>query len=361
MSKSHLIHTDEAFIDLITGWFQLNITSLIHQLRFICQQLSAVNSLRSDWSVLISGNTYNSPHLTESPTAAFNMMTVQFLSGASLFALLVVDICCLPVQKGSGPGASYDSSYTNAGPSFDSYQGAPSDYSSSGSGMPNYGPSQGGSTQYYQAAPQPMPSVPQSASPAQSGAAFQSAPREISWAVAPLSLSGDAEMSAGARAAASGPGALPPGPVYQAGDLSHFESSIEHGNSERETEEQGWLPPPPPYMPESEESAGESFIGQPETDSNMGGIWGPYPSYNYMFLTGQYPAGTYTHGSSSFEHGSDSSQEDHYERYHFTYMPVVEQQMAPAKTPVKGPAKAPMQAPVQGSRASSYGGFRKQG
>ncbi|KAL7396080.1 hypothetical protein ABVT39_028245 [Epinephelus coioides] len=339
------------------------------------------------------------------------MMTARFFSGASLFALLIVDICCLPVKKGSGPGASYGGGHSNAAPNYDSYHGASSGQYSPGAVGHSYAPSAGVSTSYEAA---PEPSVPQPAvhrgpassagsssssgpafqlyrgnpmrlSPANSGhsgAAFQLGPRDMNWAVAPPSLlSGGEEMSTGARAAASSQpeNVSPPESMYQAGELSHFEESFEHGNSERETEEQGWMPPPPPLpFAASEESAGAGFISQPQPDSgfisqpqpepNMGGSWFPYPYYDYMFLTGQYPPGTVTHTSSSFEQGRDHWQDAHYERYYQPQNPAPAEQtetftdLAAPLTIVKRPVKTPVMAGYRqgGARtAPSHGRFRQ--
>ncbi|XP_039995154.1 uncharacterized protein LOC120796406 [Xiphias gladius] len=108
------------------------------------------------------------------------------------------------------------------------------------------------------------------------------------------------------------PPPLPPylGPDFKAGELSHYESIYEHGNEERETEEQG-LKQLPPY----ELSAGQM------SDSHLQPVppsLGPVgPSQYYLFLTGQLPPGTVSHFQSDYETGSDHWDEDHYERYHF--------------------------------------------
>lgn len=102
-------------------------------------------------------------------------------------------------------------------------------------------------------------------------------------------------------------GQLFPEPEYQAGELSHFEGTAEHGFYENESEQQGSLPPPPPpppYLPAAPE------LG---LTSNS---WLPYWDYPYYYderlLRGQYPPGTYTYASANFEHGRDGWKDVHY-------------------------------------------------
>ncbi|XP_071313719.1 mucin-1-like [Trachinotus anak] len=272
------------------------------------------------------------------------MMSAQFFLGASLFALLAVDVCCLPF-KGSKLRDSYGSSKAYSAPAFGSNRGAPSSHFSPGA-MPNSAPADGASTPSYQPVPQPEPSFSQparrrpaapvssSSSPrpvelghsGSAGAPFQPAPRDINWAVAPPSIFSGEEMPHGTNvdsssAAYVSPPLPPPGPMYQAGELSHFEESYEHGDFQRETEEQGFLPPPPPPPFPVHESSGESYTSPPRPVPGPGGRWGFYPYYDYMFLTGQYPPGTVTHASSSFEQGADHWQDAHYVRDYFPQTP----------------------------------------
>ncbi|XP_028460637.1 uncharacterized protein LOC114572991 isoform X1 [Perca flavescens] len=98
---------------------------------------------------------------------------------------------------------------------------------------------------------------------------------------------------------------------YQAGELFQEQRSFERGNSESETEEQGSMPPPGFVY------AAPLFYVAPPSQGFNGGpglVPYPYPSYDYMFLTGQYPPGTYTYTSNSFEQGKDSRQDAHYTR-----------------------------------------------
>lgn len=90
----------------------------------------------------------------------------------------------------------------------------------------------------------------------------------------------------------------PPGPVFQAGELTHTENSFEHGHYETETQEQGYVLP---LLP-----AGPRFSSEPLPELAPPSMWGwfPYP-YDFIFLIDQYPPGTVTHFSSSFEQGRD--------------------------------------------------------
>lgn len=104
-------------------------------------------------------------------------------------------------------------------------------------------------------------------------------------------------------------------PVYQAGELSSYEGTADHGFYERESEEQG-SPPVPPHFPPV------PHVLTPEGGTSSTSIlrpgppyWGFYPYYyDYRFLTGQYPPGTYTHSSASFNRGRDGSLDIHYLR-----------------------------------------------
>ena len=144
-------------------------------------------------------------------------------------------------------------------------------------------------------------------------------PSASKWLIAPP-IFGDEEtpeVASGSEKYVSPP--LPP--VYQAGELSHYERDIEGGEYEAENEEQGFLPPPrsePEYAyvgPPLDESL-EGYVSPPRPDA---GRWIAYPYYDYMFLTGQYPTGTYTYYSGGQEQGSDNFREDHYVREHPPY------------------------------------------
>lgn len=136
-----------------------------------------------------------------------------------------------------------------------------------------------------------------------------------------------------------------PGPMYQAGELSHYEGSFENGAYERETEEKGFMPPPPPMM----EAAGQVANSQPLP---YPGYWGFYPYYDYMFLTGQYPPGTVSHASSSYVHGQDSWHDSHYVRDYAPRNPGSAKQL---KTSKKSAAPQSIEAPAQPVRGYRQG------
>ncbi|XP_035525341.1 uncharacterized protein LOC118333699 [Morone saxatilis] len=255
------------------------------------------------------------------------MMTPRFFSGAALCALLIVDICCLPIKKGINPGVSYGGSSMNAAPNYGSYQGAPSGQFSPGV-MPNNADTS------YQPVPQWEPSISQPAvqrqpsasvgsnsapigySSTQPGPVFQPRPKDIDWAFAPPSpFSGGQEMATGPRGIGSSapedgsPSLLPPGPMYQPGELSQYEVNLEDGYSEMETEEDGY----PPYSPPAQGPVGQGFTSEPQPEAR---IWLTYPYHDYMFLTNQYPPGTVTHSSQSYEQGSDYWGNARYWRYY---------------------------------------------
>ncbi|KAK0144791.1 hypothetical protein N1851_016639 [Merluccius polli] len=51
------------------------------------------------------------------------------------------------------------------------------------------------------------------------------------------------------------------------------------------------------------------------------GSFGYFYPYDWRFLMGQYPPGTYTHSSSGLERGRDDWQENHYLRYDYLASP----------------------------------------
>ncbi|CAK6979162.1 protein PRRC2A-like [Scomber scombrus] len=296
------------------------ILSFLHiRLRVIHQQVSIINSLGSDWPGLVFGNIYNPSHLTVSLLLVFNMMTAQFFSGASLFALLIVDICCLPVKKGFNPSASHTN---NAAPTAGA-QRAPAAYLSSISS--SSGPGFGAGAALHSGAGDAFQSGAGGALHSGAGAALQPYSGDMNWAVAPLStFSAGDERSAGAYGVGSSGSMYPPPPAYQAGEMSNLEQAFEHGRYETETEDQGFYPSP------MQASAGQAFTGQaftsqPQPGPSMGGYWGQYPYYDYMFITGQHPPGTYTHFSASNEQGLDNWEDAHYRRYY----PAQETQQSP--------------------------------
>ncbi len=127
--------------------------------------------------------------------------------------------------------------------------------------------------------------------------------------------------------------------------MSEVENSYEHGNYKSETEERGFQPPPPGVKVLAGHSSSEL------KPSGPGRSWVVYPyPYDYMFLTGQYPEGTITHYSSSFEHGRDHWEDNHYIR---DYIPA-NPETFPADFQPPRHIKQPSQ-PVQNIGSTSYG------
>ncbi|XP_028460646.1 uncharacterized protein LOC114572994 isoform X2 [Perca flavescens] len=143
----------------------------------------------------------------------------------------------------------------------------------------------------------------------------------ISWAVAPPNpfSAGPSTGPSTQQFASSGPAFRPLGlnfviqpdyflPQYQAGELFQEQKIFEQGNSESENEARGSMPPP-----------GFVYAAQPSQGFNGGPVPSGlvpylYPSYDYMFLNGQYPPGTYTYTCNSFEQGRDSREDARYTR-----------------------------------------------
>ncbi|KAM3603195.1 uncharacterized protein V6R79_018221 [Siganus canaliculatus] len=148
------------------------------------------------------------------------------------------------------------------------------------------------------------------------------------------------------------PGPFPP--QFQAGELSNFEKTYEHGNTERETEEQGFQPPPPFIAAMS----GPGYTSEllPSGPSRSLSFWPWYPKpYDYRFLTGQYPPGTYTHASSNLEHGADHWQDTHYIRDYLPPYLGPEPEEAPAADfGVSQNVQQTGQPATQGTGGSSY-------
>lgn len=142
---------------------------------------------------------------------------------------------------------------------------------------------------------------------------------EINWAIPPPKLG--EESSPNPQSLPSGtadePGALlPPVPAYQPGELSHYEKAAEAGDYQSETEELGRRTVPA-TMDSFAAAGGLASPGFATGQFGMGGLWGsPYPSFDFLFLTGQYPAGTVSHFSQDYEQGRDYSHSTHYLKDH---------------------------------------------
>ncbi|XP_054618602.1 uncharacterized protein LOC129172668 [Dunckerocampus dactyliophorus] len=106
---------------------------------------------------------------------------------------------------------------------------------------------------------------------------------------------------------------LPPfHPNYQPGELFRMDKTFERGHDERETKSKGGpqLHPLPP-RPLPLDTAAPSGPGFPFPPFQYGFL--PYP-FDYNFLTGQYPKGTLSHFSTSFEQGRNYNHDVQYEK-----------------------------------------------
>ncbi|CAJ1058632.1 DNA-directed RNA polymerase II subunit RPB1-like isoform X2 [Xyrichtys novacula] len=269
------------------------------------------------------------------------MMTSQFVAGASLFALLIVDICCLPVKSGFDPSASYGGGgHVSAAPSYGSDYGALSFAPTEGSSSHEVAEEAGFAQPAIQG--QAVAIVGQSgagqqvATPnpayfAMTGPGLQQGPEDVNWAVQPLSfLSGS---DGGYISAEEAPAY---GPVYQGGDLSGYEGSYELGDSARETQGLGYKTAAA-AAPKTQQSPVVTYTSVPSSD--MVATWGVHPYYDYMFMTGQYPPGTITHSASSYEQGRDHFQDVHYQRYYIPQYTLQEINVQVPQTPKGAPVK----------------------
>ncbi|XP_028296117.1 uncharacterized protein LOC114458069 [Gouania willdenowi] len=135
------------------------------------------------------------------------------------------------------------------------------------------------------------------------------------WEVPPQSL--DGPSSDGFAAGRGFPPEGPSVPEFTSGELSHMENTFEHGSNDRETERQGEDPRRPPFFPGPMPRLPFGPAGGLEAGlsaSFPGPYW--YPYYDWMFLTGQYPPGTVSHFSSSFEQGKDDWQDSNYDKHY---------------------------------------------
>ncbi|KAM4590735.1 uncharacterized protein PAE49_011848 [Odontesthes bonariensis] len=98
----------------------------------------------------------------------------------------------------------------------------------------------------------------------------------------------------------------PPPSIYQGGALTTSSSLYEHGNFEHETEDDSFMPVPP-YAP-----------GELQSSFSSGPVPPAIPNLFYLFLTGQLPHGTVTHVQSDYETSKDRSSQIGYDTYHFS-------------------------------------------
>ncbi|XP_033994413.1 uncharacterized protein LOC117489314 [Trematomus bernacchii] len=238
------------------------------------------------------------------------MMTSRFVAGASLFAMLIVSMCFLPVQQGSYPG-HYGGSKPNTAPNVGLYRQGPSEVSSQ----------------------------PENVSPP--GSFYQAG--ELST-YSQILEQGNSEQET--EDLVPPPGPFPPGPFPL-----------------------GPSQPPPPRS----ESAGQgyarpSLTSEPRPEANTGGVEVPYRFYDFFFLNGQYPQGTVSFSSDNYEQGRDSFQDVHYLSDYFPNNPApVQGSQAAAAAPVQNfyapriPVKSPLMAGSgrDGAKAASRRGFRQ--
>ncbi|CAB1339849.1 unnamed protein product [Coregonus sp. 'balchen'] len=92
---------------------------------------------------------------------------------------------------------------------------------------------------------------------------------------------------------------------FQAGDISHFESVYEHGNSQSESEDQQF--PLPEVEAGSIPAPLPAIIAPP-----LPRVHRPEPSkegleanYGELFIAGKFPAGTITHFRTNYAHGNE--------------------------------------------------------
>ena len=179
----------------------------------------------------------------------------------------------------------------------------------------------------------------------------------------PSPLSGDGASSRPSASGFSGPSNVSPPrppspPQFQGGELNKYSQISEYGDSESETEEQGFLPAPPlphgaPAL-SGEDSSGDVQPSGPDTRLAQSFYPHPYP-YDYLFLTGQYPPGTITHSSSSFEQGADGYQDTHYIRYYYPASTGIEQvKMSPPAFEVPQSVQQPSQPVKKSVGRTSY-------
>ncbi|XP_030261634.1 DNA-directed RNA polymerase II subunit RPB1-like isoform X3 [Sparus aurata] len=184
--------------------------------------------------------------------------------------------------------------------------------------------------------------------------------QDVDWAVAPPSpLSGDGASAGPSAGQFSGPSNVSPPrpPQLQGGELNKYAQIAEYGNSEYETEEQGFLPAPPPPGAQALSGEGSPSDVQPSgPDSRPAQSFYPYPyPYDYLFLTGQYPPGTITHSSSNFEQGADNYEDTHYMRYNYPASPGVQQvKISPPAFEVPQSVQQPRQPVRQSVGSASY-------
>lgn len=110
------------------------------------------------------------------------------------------------------------------------------------------------------------------------------------------------------------------GPMFQGGQLNNFAALFENGNSERETEDEDFVP----VYPYDDVELTVPF-------NSVGGMLPPpvymgpnVPNLFYYFLTGQLPHGTVSHTQTDYEAGGDHTTDFGYEDYHTDDLPQIQ-------------------------------------
>ncbi|XP_047196628.1 uncharacterized protein LOC124852106 [Hippoglossus stenolepis] len=211
------------------------------------------------------------------------MTTARFFFGASLWALLIVDMCCGPVKKGFNPGASFSGSsmYPRSG----SNQGAPSSQYSPGlmpegayPEAPELAASAGAGSSSRPVKSRGSAARQGPAGPAQSGAGFQSGSKESKWLIAPPILRDEEtpEIASAVKVVSLFHRCT------RAGELSIHERNLEGGEShDRETAEQD-----PATTSSFSSGCGSAESSSSPTSTRLWPCWTlqrVYPYYDYMF------------------------------------------------------------------------------
>ncbi|XP_059928233.1 uncharacterized protein LOC132472565 [Gadus macrocephalus] len=252
------------------------------------------------------------------------MAAVSLFTWVFLQAVLLLDVHCRPVKMGPYfmNNAGYTAGRSSQGPAFmvkggstggGSYSPDPAFYQHEEPEAPgDYGTSSAAA----------LPSGKSNSHPSLTDSA-----QAIAWVIPPSVYSGHSKSGQGGAASGSAPSHAMPGPQFVPGELFQLESTMDTGRVISETQERGNPPPPPPPW-----FAGntEVFNSPPAQEASMpSSPYGYYYPYDFMFVTGQYPPGTYAQASSSFEKGGDEFIENHYVRYEYPDGPGKEHPMQP--------------------------------
>ncbi|XP_034435977.1 uncharacterized protein LOC117758424 [Hippoglossus hippoglossus] len=273
------------------------------------------------------------------------MMAVWACSGALLLVLLTGVSYSYPANKGFDAGSAYGSSNReNPASAGSSWEGPSSGYTDSGARA---------------AAAKTRPQTASRKVPKYSQPGVQNKhQQDINWSGAPPSPFSSEERPSARRFASSKPEALgssyvgpPAPPQFQAGELSHTETSHENGNYESETEERG-IPPPPPGVAVAD---GPVPNGELPSVPRGGRVVYPY-SIDYMFRMGRYPPGTLSHFTDSFEKGRDSWQDSHQIRYNYPAKPrTLQAETIPIDSGAPRRNKRPSRPVKQSAGSAGYG------